>query len=198
MSSNLETEIRPDQKSLYPMQSDLTNEERMRLRGGLSLFMMSLSVPILLLFEVRYIMTGSRVSPLANHWLGGIGLVLLLIVGFLLQGASRATKTVNRKAILRNYAWAFWFGFAAFIVIGWQVADRQMNTVGHYGSMFLVTVGTGDFYILCALISVYAAFSRVKRIDSDIKNYWGVHSTGAFWWFITAVWVVLYALMYFL
>lgn len=198
MSSNLETNVRPDQKPLYPMQTELTNEERMRLRGGLSLFMMSLSVPILLLFEVRYIMAGNLVSSIANPWLGGIGLLLLVIAGFLLHSASKSATLDNRKAILRNYAWAFWFGFAAFIVIGWQVADRQMNTVGHYGSMFLVTVGTGDFYIMCALLSVWAAYSRVKRIDSDVKNYWGVQSTGAFWWFITAVWVVLYVLMYFL
>lgn len=198
MNDELVTELRADQKPLYPMQFELTKEETMRLGGGLWLIMMSLSVPILLLFEVRYILAGSRVSSAASPWMGGIGLLLLLIVGFLLQGANGAAKKSDRKAIVRNYGWAFLFGLAAFIVIGWQVVDGQMSTVGHYGSMFMVTVGTGDFYILCAMLGVWATMARVRRLDANIKNYWGVTATGRFWWFVCAVWLVLYVLMYFL
>lgn len=190
--------LRVDQRPLYPMEFELSQEEKMRLRGGLSLFIMSMSVPIVMLFELRYIMAAGRVGVNANPWLGLIGLVFLVIAGIFLQVANAKTKTGDRRGILNDYGWAFLFGLIAFVLNGWQVANHSMSTTDHYDATLIVAVSVADFYLLCALLSVLAARGRVKRIANGVRNYWGIQSNSVFWWFVTIVWLVIYVLMYWL
>ncbi len=194
--SQTQTELRKDQLTLYPMQRELDTEEQMRLKGGLVLWLMGLSVPILLLVEVRYVMVGGYVDPHANPLLGTIGLVLLIISAILTSVAKRTSVPVSRGKVLGAYLWSVLFTLAAFILIGWHVVDHSESSLTHYGMTFVTAVGTADFYVFTLLVALMATHGRVKRLN--IRNTWGLSATNYYAWFVVAVWVVIYAFMYFL
>lgn len=195
--SEVMNELRADQKTLYPMQTELTQEEQLRLKGGFLLWAMSMSVPVFLLFATRYILVGSYVDPAASWGLGLAGLVLLVVTGILSSAATKAAKAQNRRATVQLYGWAWWFSLAAIVVLAWQVFDGSLNQMSHYGMTFMFAQGFADFYIICAWLAIWAARGRVKRVPA-IRNYWGTASTGYFVWFVTIVWVLFYLLLYFL
>jgi heme/copper-type cytochrome/quinol oxidase subunit 3 len=193
-----ETELRRDQLTLYPMQQELDTKTQMQLKGGLTLWLMGMSVPILLLFELRYVMVGGYVDPKANTVLGVLGLLGLLVGAVLLTTAQRSTANGNRKAIVTLYGVAFWFELAALILIGWQVFDRSLSTLSHYGMTFMAVAGTVDFYVFGGIIAILAARSRVKRLNAAIQDYWSTKSTMIYSWFLVVVWLVMFILLYFL
>lgn len=195
--SDVMNELRADQKTLYPMQTELTQEEGMRLKGGFVLWMMGMSVPVFLLFATRYILVGSYVDPAASWGLGLAGLVLLVITALFSTAAAKSAKSLKRGAAVQLYGWAWWFALAAIVVLGWQIFDGTLNQMSHYGMTFMFVQGFADFYIICAWLAIWAARGRVKRIET-IRNYWGTSSTGYFVWFVTIVWVLFYLLLYFL
>lgn len=187
-------ELRKDQMTLYPMQHELNTEEQLRLKGGTVLWLVAMSVPILLLAEVRYVIANGYVDPNANPLFGGIGL-LLLIVSAILTTAAKSGRDLRRKA-LALYAWAFWCTLAAFVLIGWHVVDQSESTLTHYGMTFMTALGTADFYVFGMLVALLATRGRVKRVQ--FRNTWGLTATSYYAWYIVAVWLVVYLVMYFL
>ncbi|MCY0889055.1 MAG: hypothetical protein OWQ59_11440 [Alicyclobacillaceae bacterium] len=199
MSTNIEPNFEnPTERVLYPMQYELDKEEQMRLRGGLTLWLISMSIPMVLLYELRYVISGKYVAPNANWLLGLLGLVAMVIAGLLTSAAVRSAKRHNQRAILIQTGWAFWFALAAMVLVGWQVCDRTINPISHFGEMFFVCQGTGAFYILTTIIAVLALRGRVKRLAGSIKNYWGASATNAFVWYVCVFWALLYLLIYWL
>lgn len=196
MMSQQQVELRADQMALYPMQRELNQEEQLRLKGGIILWLMGMAVPILLLFELRYVLAGGYVDPAASPTLGGIGLALLVIGAILTSVAKYSGKPVNRRSALTAYGWSLVSILAGFILIGWHVADHSLSIVSHYGMMAIVTLGTTDFYVLGLLIAVLATRGRVKRLN--VQNTWGLSATSYYAWFVVAVWVVMYVVTYFL
>lgn len=194
--SQQEVRLRSDQLTLYPMQRKLDQEEQLRLKGGLVLWLMGMSVPILLLFELRYVLAGGYVDPSVSPTLGALGLVALVITAILNSMAKYTGNTVNRKRVSDLYGWSLLFTLAAFVLIGWHVVDHSVSSVSHYGMILMTTFGTVDFYVLSLLIAQLAARGRVRRLP--IENIWGLSATSYFAWFVVAVWVVIYVLMYFL
>lgn len=194
--SQTETHLRKDQLTLYPMQHELDTEEQLRLKGGLILWLMGLSVPIFLLFELRYVMVGGYVDPHANPLLGGIGLALLIIAAILTSVAKRTGLPISRGKVLSAYTWSLLCVLAAFILIGWHVVDASESSLTHYGMTFIALVGTVEVYILTLLVALMATHGRVKRLN--IRNTWGLSATNYYAWFIVGVWIVIYVLMYFL
>lgn len=193
-----ETELRTDQLTLYPMQRELEQRTKLQLIGGLALWLMGMSVPILLLFELRYVMVGGYVDPAANPVIGGLGLLALLITAGLLTGAERSVKAGNRRSIVRQYAFGFWFELIGMVLIGWQVFDRSLSTLTHYGMTYMAAAGTVDFYVLCGVIAILATRARVKRLNATIQNFWGTKATMIYSWYLVFVWLIIFALLYFL
>lgn len=181
---------------LIPMQVELDQRELMKLRGGLTLMLMGLAVPILLLVELRYILVGTYISPHVHQGIGIAGLLVMIVAGIFNSLASKATKQNQPKAVLTHSGWAIFIGLIAWVLIGIQVVNRSMPGISHYGETYLVSAGTVDVYITFTLLAVYAARSRVKRLGDFVKNYWGVQSSAITWWFVTVVWLVIYIELY--
>jgi heme/copper-type cytochrome/quinol oxidase subunit 3 len=180
------------------MQQELDTKTQMQLKGGLTLWLMGMAVPILLLFELRYVMVGGYVDPKANTVLGVLGLLGLVVGAVLLTAAQRSAANGNRKTIVTQYSLAFWFELAALILIGWQVFDRSLSTLSHYGMTFMAAAGTVDFYVFGGIIAILAARGRVKRLNVAIQDYWGTKSTMIYSWYLVVVWFVMFVLLYFL
>jgi heme/copper-type cytochrome/quinol oxidase subunit 3 len=183
---------------LYPMQQTLSKKDLFKLKGGLALWLASMAVPILLLFEFRYIIAGGYVAPQVTSWPAIAATVVLLISGLFTLGASWSAKKSNRPGILTNYNWALVLGVVAFILIGIPVCNGSLDPVSHYGETFLSTMGALDVYILFTWIGILATRSRVKRLGSRIENYWGVYATNIVWWFVIICWVVTWIQLYYL
>lgn len=183
---------------LYPMQHALSKSDLFKLKGGLTLFLVGLAVPILLLLELRYIVAGVYISPHVTQWPAIAAVVALFLTGIFTMAGSRSAKNGNQKGILSNYNWALLFGIVSIILIGIPTFNGTLDPVSHYGETFLPTMGTIDVYLLFTWIGVLATWSRVKRLGSKIENYWGVYATNIVVWFMFVCWVVTFLQLYYL
>lgn len=183
---------------LLPSANPLDKGEHMRLKGGLTLWIISMSIPFLLLIEFRYVLSGTYVDPTANQWLAISALVAMLITGLFAQMGSGAAKAGNRKGVLTHYGWAILFAFIAWILLGYQVVDGSMSIVSHYAEVFLPTQGMVDLFVTFALFGMISTRMRVKRLGDNVGNYWGVTSNTAFWWFVVIVWILLWINLYYI
>ncbi len=183
---------------LYPMQHSLSKSDLFKLKGGLTLFLMGLAVPILLLLEMRYIVAGGYISPHVTQWPAIAATVVLILTGVFTMAGSRSAKSGNQKGILSNYNWALLFGLVAIILIGIPAFNGTLDPVSHYGETFIPTMGTIDVYLFFTWIGLLATRSRVKRLGSKIENYWGVYATNIVVWFMFVCWVVTFLQLYYL
>jgi hypothetical protein len=183
---------------LYPMQHPLSKTDLFKLKGGLTLFLMGLAVPILLLFEMRYIVAGGYVAPQVTQWPAIAATVVLLLTGVLTLAGSRSAKSGNQQSIIRNYNWALLLGLVAIVLIGIPAFNGTLDPVTHYGETFIPTMGTVDVYLFFTWIGMLATRSRVKRLGSKIENYWGVYATNIVLWFVFVCWVVTWIQLYYL
>lgn len=187
-----------DNHVLYPMQQPLSRRDLFKLKGGLTLWLMGMAVPILLLFEFRFVIAGGYVAPQVTQWPAIAATVVLVVTGLFTFAASRSAKSMNRPGIVRNHNWALFFGIVAFILIGIPVTNGSLDPVTHYGETFLPTMGTIDVYLLFTWIGLLATRTRVKRLGSKIENYWGVYATNIVMWFVIVCWVVTWIQLYYL
>lgn len=183
---------------LYPMQQKLSRADLFKLKGGLTLFLMGLAVPILLLFEMRYVVAGGYVAPQVTQWPAIAATVTFLLTGIFTLAGSRSAKSANRPGIIRNYNWAVLFALVSIILIGIPAFNGTLDPVTHYGETFIPTMGTIAVYLFFTWIGMLATRSRVKRLGSKIENYWGVYATNIVVWFMFVCWLVTWIQLYYL
>ncbi|KPV42143.1 hypothetical protein [Alicyclobacillus ferrooxydans] len=183
---------------LYPMQTPLSRADLFKLKGGLTLFLIGLAVPILLLLEMRYVVAGGYVAPQVTQWPAIAATVAMLLSGLFTVAGSKSAKKANRPGIVRSYNWAILFALIAIILIGIPAFNGVLDPVSHYGETFIPTMGTIDVYLFFTWIGMLATRSRVKRLGNKIENYWGVYATNIVLWFMFVCWVVTWVQLYYL
>lgn len=169
-----------------------------KFRGALSLVLMSLSMPMLTLFNVRYILADNYVSPSANQAIGLIAALLMLISAFTAGSAGKAYRAGKPAKLQTSLFWTFGLGLAAFVLFGVQLVNHSMDIVTHYGETFVTTLGAMDLYILIGLVAILGLRSRVVKLWGAADHSWGVRSNVIFWRFIVLVSLVMYVQLYLL
>lgn len=169
-----------------------------KFKGALSLVLMSLSMPMLVLMNVRYILADSYVSPSANQVIGGIAAVLMLISAFTVGSGGKAYRAGNARKAQTSLFWTFGLGLAAFVLFGVQIVNHTINIVTHYGETFVTTLGALDIYLLIGLVAILGLRSRMIRRWGTDDHSWGVQSNVILWRFLVIVTLVMYVQLYLL
>lgn len=173
----------------------LDHKEMRKLRGGLSLMLISMAIPFLSLINVRFILAGGFVSPQASEGLGAAAVIIMVLSGLFTLPLMNAAKAGDKAKTQQYVNLTMLFGLVAFVLIGVQVVNSTVSPVEHFGEIFLTALGTVDFYLLGGLIAWLSVSMRVSRQGLE-SNYWGAESISLTWRFMVLSWLVMYAVFY--
>ncbi|UOF89830.1 hypothetical protein LSG31_18440 [Fodinisporobacter ferrooxydans] len=174
----------------------LSKRELRALRGGFTLFIISMIIPFLVLINVRYIMADSYVSPEANQMIGLSAAIVMLISAGIARAGFVAARKDNQANVQLSLAYAMATGIIGLVLVFVQLVDGSVNPVSHFGEVFLIILGTVAFYLICGILTLFSAYRRVRMHGVGGLNYWGVESAAHFWMFVSLAWIVMYVVMY--
>jgi len=130
------------------------------------------------------------------------GLNTLVLLGSLVP-MSRALRAIRRNAqheAARGLAWTTLLGalFLAVQGIEWLRLVRHGLTLGSsmYGATFYVLIGCHGFHVLAAVtwLAIVAVHARRGRFDA--RRHAPLEMCGVYWYFVCALWAVLFPLVY--
>lgn len=166
-----------------------------KLKGSLILTIAGMSIPILVLIDLRFLLAYGYVSPSASRILGSIATLLLLVSALTVGLASRATAARKLSAAKNQFVYTMFLGLVSWVLIGVQVVNHSVNPLTNFGETFRTTLGTLDVYILIGWIALLAGWTRLRRLQTETK-WWGIFATARVWQFIVISWTIIYIVFY--
>ena len=125
---------------------------------------------------------------------------ILLFSSYTMRDALRAMRMGDRDGLTTGLSWTALLGATFLIVQGseWLRLIRHGLTLsaGTYGATFYTLIGCHGLHVLGAVI-----WLLIGRIGLSDKRFWarrqvGVELCGMYWYFVVALWPVLFALVY--
>ncbi len=163
-------------------------------RFGMSVFILSQLVPLVVLIDMRYLFVGTYVSPHASQAIAVIAAVFMLVslvVAWTVK--TRAAHGDNRTPRLK---WAVLFGVVALLVTFYQWSLRLSPTTGRFGEVYYTMTGFAVFYAVVGLIGLLSALSRARYVDSASDDHWHVEAVSYLWSGIAVIWIVTYITLF--
>ena len=132
----------------------------------------------------------------ATLWLST---ALILASSVAIEWALRGARRSDDRALGRGLALALLLG-GAFLVnqtVGWfaLVAARLTATVNLYGFTFFMLTGLHAAHVLGGLVPLAVVTARVWRANAAPMPRAGAAYVAMYWHFLTAVWLVMYAVL---
>jgi len=135
--------------------------------------------------------------PIGVTWLNTL---VLLASAWSMLTALRALKVDQQDRLRRGLLWTAGLG-ALFVAIQ---GSEWVRLVGHgltlssgtYGGTFYVLIGAHAVHVLGALLWVLAIAARAQRGVYSARRASGVEVCSMYWFYVCALWLVLFALVY--
>jgi heme/copper-type cytochrome/quinol oxidase subunit 3 len=130
----------------------------------------------------------------------GVNTAILLLSGYTMLRAWRATRRWNLKAIIDSLTLTLVLGSIFLLVQGyeWTKLLKFGLTLSSsvYGGTFYVLIGCHALHVLGAAIWLFAVLRKVRRGHFLEKPEIRVKLAGMYWFLVVALWPVLYTLVY--
>lgn len=126
---------------------------------------------------------------------------LVLLASILpMTAALRAARRPAQLGMVRGLTWAMALGGAFLAVQGieWIRLVRHGLTLGSsmYGATFYVLIGCHALHVLVAVLWLAGATLLARRGVFEPGRYAGLEMCAIYWYFVCALWVVLFPLVY--
>lgn len=130
----------------------------------------------------------------------GINTLLLLASALTMWRAQRAVRRGAQQAFVRLLVWTLILGVLFLAVQGyeWVQLIRFGLTLssGVYGATFYVLIGSHALHVFGAVLWLAGVWRRAQRQSYHAKQYTGAAVCGMYWYYVVALWPVLYWLVY--
>ena len=130
----------------------------------------------------------------------GINTALLLISGYTMFLAAKAVHRGHLSALNRWLAITGMLGgvFLAIQGMEWVRLVGYGLTVSSsiYGGTFYTLIGAHGLHVIAAVVAVLFVLSRALRGDYSVRAHTGVTLCQVYWYFVVAIWPVIYILVY--
>lgn len=163
-------------------------------RFGMSVFILSQLVPLVVLIDMRYLFVGTYVSPRASQAIALIAAVFMLaslVVAWTVK--SGAAHGENRTPRLKL---AGLLGVLALLVTFYQWSLRLSPTTGRFGEVYYTMTGFAVFYAVVGIVGLLSALSRARFVDSASDDHWHVEAVSYLWSGIAVIWIVTYITLF--
>jgi heme/copper-type cytochrome/quinol oxidase subunit 3 len=144
---------------------------------------------------------GSVVWPSAHLYLP-IGVTwlntgVLLASGYTMQQAIHAARQHEERVLFRQLSLTLMLGSVFLCVQGYEwtqlIRDGLTISTGIYGATFYTLIGCHALHVLAAVLWLSIALWLARKDLSPLQ----VEICGMYWRYVCALWVVLFALVYF-
>lgn len=125
---------------------------------------------------------------------------VLLTSGLMMRRALRALRLRDRAGLVRGLGWAALLG-TLFLAIQGSEWVRLIRfglrlSSGIYGATFYILVGGHGLHVLSALVWLLAVRAGARGPRFGPGRSEGVAACGLFWYFVVALWPMLFVLVY--
>jgi len=130
----------------------------------------------------------------------GVNTAILLLSGYTMLRAWRATRRWNQKSIIDNLTLTLALGSIFLFVQGYEwtklLKFGLTLSSGVYGGTFYVLIGCHALHVLGAVMALLVVLRKLRRETSLEKSEVNVKLAGMYWFLVVALWPVLYTLVY--
>jgi heme/copper-type cytochrome/quinol oxidase subunit 3 len=130
----------------------------------------------------------------------GLNTAVLLVSVWTMQRAARATRRDRRAAMLRWLALTTALGTTFLLVQGTEwvalLGHGLRLSSGPYGATFYTVIGCHGLHVAAAVITLLVLFEWARRASGARQCQSRVEVCRLYWFFVAAVWPVLYVLVY--
>lgn len=135
--------------------------------------------------------------PLLVTW---VNTATLLFSGYLMHSAVRAGRIGDQRGVVRGLSGTALLGTVFLLVQGSEwvrlIGHGLTLSAGIYGATFYTLIGCHALHVLGAVVwlLIVRFGSTATRFSS--RNHVGLELCGMYWYFVVALWPILFALVY--
>lgn len=168
------------------------------IRGGYLIFILCMVIPWVVLASVRFVLTGTAVSPNYDQAIGAVLTVVSLLSAYLAHKAITAAKSGDQVGAVRNLGRAAFLGLVTIlgILYGWTAVNLAPGS--RPGEIYFVLTGFVLLFTLVGVLILQAARTRIGRVGITAENHWDVDSASWFWYIASGAWVAMWLILYIL
>ena len=129
-----------------------------------------------------------------------INTLMLLVSAYTMHRAVRGIRAGQQKALTTGLALT---GVLGTIFLGVQgtewirlVKHGLTFTSSNYGATFYTLIGAHGLHVLAAVIVLAIVFTRARNKKYSAQCHAGLELCRLYWFFVVAIWPILYALVY--
>ncbi len=130
----------------------------------------------------------------------GMNTVVLLMSGVTMHSGLKALREKNHRGLTGDLSLTVLLGALFLGVQGYEwvrlVAFGLTLSSGIYGATFYTLIGCHALHVFGALVWVVSVLLRVHGRSLTPRTATGVELCGMYWYFVVALWPLLFALVY--
>lgn len=130
----------------------------------------------------------------------GVNTAILLLSGYTMYRALAAVRRGNRQGLINGLLETALLGVTFLSVQGseWIRLIRYGFTLsdGTYGSTFYMLIGCHGAHVLGAVIWLLVVLGKARNNRFSAQNRIGIEVCGIYWYFVVALWPILFTLVY--
>jgi heme/copper-type cytochrome/quinol oxidase subunit 3 len=135
--------------------------------------------------------------PVGVTW---INTFVLLFSCYTMHRAIRAVRAGDRRRLVNRLSITGLLGTAFLSIQGYEwtqlIRDGLTISTGIYGATFYTLIGCHALHVLAAVIWLLVVVWLARRGKFSARNCVGVEICGMYWYYVGALWVVLFVLVY--
>jgi len=174
----------------------LSESDRQMYLGGIGLFILAEAMIFVTLFSTRFLLAGTErlVEPSSPTGLAiTFALVISLIPAFF---AHRSIVNGETMAMARNLLFTAALAIIAIAIIIYDWSTMPFAAGSAFGENYIIATGYHAVHILIGAVWLFAASVAGRKGIYTEENHWVVSGGVLFWFFVVAVWLVLYAVFF--
>ncbi len=130
-------------------------------------------------------------------WLPGANTLLLLVSALTVFLGNQSIRKANSQNLVR---WLTVTVLLGLVFIGGQIFEFTRNGMSPSdhtsGGIFFTLMGFHALHVAAGMIVLGLVWMRARLGDFSLRKHLAVDMGTYFWWYVTAIWVVLFAILY--
>lgn len=123
--------------------------------------------------------------------------VLLTASSFTMHAGTTGLRRGDHAALRRWMSATFGLGTVFLAIKGYELATAHFGVASHaYGTLFFTMLGAHAVHLAVGLVLIPVVVARAARGAYGPANPGGPEAVGAYWHFVDAVWLAIFATIY--
>ncbi|MEO8607907.1 MAG: cytochrome c oxidase subunit 3 [Chloroflexota bacterium] len=143
--------------------------------------------------------TGAEVAQIApiDQLLAALNTVVLLLSVGTMWRADAQIRQDRRDGLKANLAYSLVLGglFIVGQIVEFAHSGMAVNDT-HLGGIFFALIGFHALHVIAGMTVLIITYSRAKRGDFTAKHFTSVQMGAWFWYYVAAVWCILFVALF--